>query len=99
MSEQKIQAAIMKYILAKGGYPVKVIAATKAGIPDIVACYKSKFVAFEIKAETGTASPLQIANIHNIKLAGGYAAVIRSTEEAKELLDIIDDIEGDTNGT
>jgi Holliday junction resolvase len=86
MKEQQIQTKIIKYIQASGGYVVKVITASKAGVPDILCCIKGKFIGIEVKTETGRASPLQLANIELIKQAGGEAAFIRSIEDAAKYL-------------
>lgn len=51
-----------------GGY-------AKSGIPDLIVCINGKFVAIEVKASDGKASPLQIRNINEINSAGGYAIV------------------------
>ena len=50
----------------------------RAGIPDIVGCYHGRFMAFEIKTETGRVSPIQAHEIAKIRRAGGEAHVVRS---------------------
>jgi Holliday junction resolvase len=57
-----------------------------AGIPDIVVCYKGRFVAFEVKTETGRTTVLQEVTIRQIRKAGGTAAVVRSVEDAKAII-------------
>lgn len=61
---------------------------TKAGIPDILACCKGKFIALEIKAPTGKPSELQLYNVEKIKEAGGIAMVLypKDFEKFKELV-------------
>lgn len=77
MSEQKIQASIIKYLESKGAYVVKVVTASKKGVPDIIACYKGQFVGIEVKRpETKTnVSPLQSYNLKKIEEAGGLSFV------------------------
>lgn len=58
-----------------------------AGIPDIICCYKGRFVAFEVKNEKGKTTALQDVNIRNIKRAEGVAVIVRSLEEAKAVID------------
>lgn len=89
MVEQKIQAKILN-TLKKRAYCVKVMAANKNGVPDILACYKGRFVAIEVKTNTGRPTALQLANIDLIKENGGYAIIARSEEEVLELLERID---------
>lgn len=57
-----------------------------AGVPDIICCYKGQFIALEVKAPDGKATALQDATIKRIRKAGGVAEVVRSVEEAKEII-------------
>ena len=57
-----------------------------AGIPDIIACAKGRFFAFEVKTATGKATPLQETTIRKILAAGGTAAVVRSVDEVRAIL-------------
>ncbi len=57
-----------------------------AGIPDIIVCYKGKFVAFEVKNENGKLSKLQEITFAKIRNAKGMAFKVTSLEEVKEIL-------------
>ena len=57
-----------------------------AGVPDIICCYKGRFIALEVKAPDGKATALQNATIRRIIGAGGIARIVRSLEEVKEIL-------------
>ena len=57
-----------------------------AGIPDIIVCFRGRFVAFEVKAENGKVSVLQAITIRKIQSAGGIAAVVRSLDDVKAVL-------------
>ena len=57
-----------------------------SGIPDIICCYRGKFVAFEVKTLTGKLSKLQEITINRINEAGGVAAKVTSLAEVKEIL-------------
>ena len=59
------------------------------GIPDIICCYRGRFVAFEVKTEKGRSSRLQDAVIRQIGRAGGLALVVRSVEDVKAALTAI----------
>lgn len=61
-----------------------------AGIPDIIVCYKGKFVAFEAKVGRNKPTKLQSATIEQIQNAGGYAMVVRSVADAQTLIGAID---------
>ena len=58
-----------------------------AGIPDIICCYCGRFVAFEVKTETGKLTKLQEATIRKIKKAKGQAFKVTSVEEVKQILE------------
>jgi Holliday junction resolvase len=51
----------------------------RAGIPDIIACHKGKFLAFECKAGSNKPTALQLRELDNIRKAGGVAMVINET--------------------
>lgn len=57
-----------------------------SGIPDIICCYKGRFVAFEVKNEKGKLSKLQEITIEKIRKASGVAFKVTSLEEVKEIL-------------
>lgn len=49
----------------------------RSGVPDIVCCYKGKFVAFECKAGGNKCTLLQLNELDAIRAAGGEAYVIK----------------------
>ena len=57
-----------------------------AGIPDIIVCFKGRFIAFEAKAGKNTPTKLQAATIEKIRRAGGIAAVVYSVREVKDVI-------------
>ena len=90
MKEKTITNQILKYLKAQpycfvfkehGG-----IYGT-AGIPDIICCYRGKFVAFEVKTLTGKLSKLQEITINRINEAGGMAINVTSLQEVKNVLE------------
>lgn len=89
--EQKIQSKIIKWLESEGYYVVKVISASKAGIPDILCCINGMFLAIEVKTP-GTAnntSALQAYNLDKVKECGGYSLVAWSLEQVKEFINAI----------
>ena len=55
--------------------------------PEMVGQRLAQFVALEVKAAHGVASPEQRAFLHLVQELGGVAAVCRSIEEARTVLD------------
>jgi len=58
-----------------------------AGIPDIILCFNGRFIALEVKNETGKPTDLQKNTIKKIRAAGGTAEVVRSVSDVKTLLE------------
>ena len=48
----------------------------RSGVPDIIACFKSHFIAIEAKAGNNKPTALQEREISKIQLCGGHALVI-----------------------
>ena len=57
-----------------------------AGIPDIIVCYKGRFIALEVKIGSNQPTRLQAATIEQIRRAGGIAVVVSSVDEVKEIM-------------
>lgn len=87
MSEQVIQAKILRFLEKEGYYVVKTISCNRAGVPDIIACAPGgQFIGLEVKTLTGRASKLQEYNLRKIKQTGGTAGIVRSLDDVKLLL-------------
>ena len=80
MAREKVfENKLKKYLKSKGAWVLKYWGGsvyTQAGVPDLLVCYKGKFIGIEVKAETGHASELQLNTIEQIKKAGGIAFVL-----------------------
>jgi len=48
----------------------------RAGVPDIIGCYKGYFFAIECKAGSNTTTALQDRELEKIRKAGGVAIII-----------------------
>lgn len=57
-----------------------------SGIPDIICCYKGRFIGIEVKRPGGKLSRLQEAALRKIQAAGGMATVAFSVEDAKSFI-------------
>ena len=92
MLEQAIQKKITKYLESIGAYTIKVIQANKKGVPDVLACYKGRFIGIEVKRpETKTnVSKLQEHNLKKIVDAAGISCVAWEVDQVKEIIDGID---------
>jgi len=63
------------------------------GLPDIIACYRGRFIAFEVKRDDRPAKPIQEFYLGRIRKAGGVALRIHTVEAAQTELDRIDERE------
>lgn len=88
MKESQLQSKFIQAIEANGGYVVKVIAASKSGVPDLLCCIRGRFVGIELKApgKLNELKPLQKYNIELIKKSGGVALALDSLDSLKEAL-------------
>ena len=60
-----------------------------AGIPDIIVCYKGKFIAFECKRPNCKPTLLQYITISKIRNAGGIVVVATSLEDVKNAIESV----------
>jgi Holliday junction resolvase len=60
----------------------------RAGIPDIIACHRGRFIAIECKAGDNQPTALQARELDRIAMAGGLAFVVReaNVERLEELI-------------
>ena len=76
--EAKVKAKVTKQLKALGAYYF--FPATggygKSGVPDIIICFRGKFVAIECKAGKNVPTTLQRINLESIAEQGGTAVVI-----------------------
>lgn len=92
MAEQQIQAKFIKHLEERGAYVVKVIAASKKGVPDLLVCYKGRFIGIEVKAfgKLSTVSPLQEYNLSKIQDCGGTSLACDNLPSLIAFFDSID---------
>ena len=88
--EAKVKARLKKHLDAMGIYHFSPFQAGmgRAGIPDVIGCYRGMFVAFECKAGKGKTTALQERELNAIRTAKGLAFVINeeNVDNIKELL-------------
>jgi Holliday junction resolvase len=87
MTEQSIQRSIQQWLEKKGAYVVKVIQANKAGVADILCCYRSQFIAIEVKTPQGRVAELQEYHQELVTKAGGVAMIARSVDDVRNVVE------------
>ena len=90
MLERDVVAAIKRYLASLGsdvffwkehGGPYGT-----SGVPDIICCYKGRFLGLEAKLPTGRLTELQKRAIRKINQAGGIACRVESVEDVKRVI-------------
>ena len=87
MSETTLTRAIAAALRKEGAWVVKTHGGPlSAGVPDLLVCYKGRFVAVEVKMPGGRLTRLQASTLGRISVAGGWAIVATSVEDAMSTL-------------
>jgi hypothetical protein len=88
--ERKLVQRIQHYLDEQGARSFKIHGEEgsyqEAGIPDLLVCYRGRFIGLEVKLPGNTPSPLQEKVLREIKAAGGIAEVVTSVEQVRNLL-------------
>ena len=80
MPEEKIfETKVKRLLKLRGCWLLKTFSngIQRAGVPDLLVCYKGYFIGIELKAEKGRPSKLQEYEIAGIRDAGGWALVLK----------------------
>ena len=94
MLERDLVAAIKRYLASLGsdvfffkehGGPYGT-----SGVPDLICCYKGRFLGLEVKLPTGKLTELQRRAIQKINQAGGYACRVESVEAVRAAIEQLD---------
>lgn len=97
MLERDVVAAIRKYLASLGsdvffwkehGGPYGT-----SGVPDIICCYKGRFLGLEVKLPMGTLTELQKRAIDRINRAGGIARRVESVADVQRIIAQVDEEE------
>ena len=67
------------------------------GVPDIICCYKGRFLGLECKLPGGRLTELQKRAIEKINRAGGVACRVESVEDVKRVIARVDLERRDSN--
>lgn len=89
--EGRVVRAVTRLLKARGAWQANVTVANRRGVPDLLVCYRGRFVAIECKApDRGVLSALQAYELDSLQRAGALTVVARSADEVARILDIID---------
>ena len=93
--EKKVKQKVVKLLKSRGCYWFYPVASGfgSAGVPDIVCCYKGKFIGVECKAPAAAnrVTALQQKNLTDIRNCGGYGIVVSG--DLSELEKILNSLE------
>jgi len=86
--EADITRAILDYLRLRGAWVFKVHGhlGQRPGVPDILACYRGRFLAIEVKRLGAALTVRQEAELAAIRGAGGVALVAADVSQAIEAL-------------
>ena len=92
--ESKVKKQVKKILDDLGAYHFSPMmdGYGRSGVPDIIACYKGKFIGIECKAGDNKPTLLQLRNIEDIKRNNGLAIVINEGN-IESLLALVKEIE------
>jgi len=91
-SEAGLQARILKHLNdLPRCWAVKFPGVLRRGVPDVLVCYRGRFVAIEIKRPGQSPTKLQRAVIQQIQDASGIADVVCALDEVRAILLEIDE--------
>ena len=85
-NENKVKESVQKYLDSLGAYHIKEHGSIymRAGIPDIICCYKGRFIGIETKDGDNKASELQLAHGRKIKRNDGIFIIAYSVEDVRK---------------
>ena len=90
MLEKDIIAAIRRYLATLGGdaffWKEHGGPYGASGVPDIICCYKGRFLGLEAKLPGGRLTALQKRALEKINRAGGIARRVESVDDVKAVI-------------
>ena len=94
MLERDVVAEIKKYLSSLGGdvffWKEHGGPYGTSGVPDIICCYKGRFLGLEVKLPSGKLTELQKRAIEKINRAGGIACRVESVEDVRAIIARVD---------
>ena len=94
MLERDVVAEIKKYLSSLGGnvffWKEHGGPYGTSGVPDIICCYRGRFLGLEVKLPSGKLTELQKRAIEKINRAGGIACRVESVEDVRAIIARVD---------
>ena len=81
-TERDLTRQVRDLLHLLGAWEIKYLGGRR-GVPDVLACFRGRFVAIEVKAPKGRLSVAQEAELEAIREAGGIAIVARELEDVQ----------------
>lgn len=111
--ERDVQAAVLEYLALRRALAVRTNSGavkvgtrlvrfnSAVGCSDILACYRGRFVALEVKRDgKSKATDNQAAFLDAVRLAGGVGEVVAGIDDVRAILDRIDaEMDGTPEGS
>ena len=94
--EGKVKKKVLDILIEHGAYYTMPVTGGygRSGVPDIIACYRGKFLAIECKAGDNKPTALQEKALRDIQAAKGIALVVNE-ENIEDVLYVIKFINGE----
>lgn len=94
MTESALTSKMVGVLRARGAWAVKIVGGPvqRSGLPDILVCYRGRFVGIEVKlpGKERNVTQIQAATLKAIHRAKGLSYVFTTVAEVEALLDRID---------
>lgn len=84
MNGAELTKLVIERIEAEGGKAINLIAASKSGNADVIACINGRYCEFEIKGKGDKEKPHQAIKLNEAIKAGGVAGFIHSLADLEE---------------
>lgn len=95
--EARIQSSILSYLKTSSGVLTAYrLTAQRRGSPDIVASYKGRFIAFEVKRDKKTSAKPRFVQTNEAKIliqTGGFLFFVVDKKETYLALKVVDSVE------
>lgn len=98
--EKKVKTRVTNILKEAGAYYFYPVTGGygSSGVPDIVACYRGKFLGIECKAGKNKPTDLQLKNLRDIQNSGGVSLVVNEGN-INDVSDALASIgQGESNG-
>lgn len=85
--EGRLKQAVVTRLRQRGCKVLVTTGVAQAGTPDLVACWRGRCLALEIKTRNTRPTPLQQHELEAWSMAGACATVIRSVDDVDAVLE------------